>query len=65
MSDLLESAGQWVTACLGDEHDGQAMVEYALLFVLIVIACLAVMTALGDVVVNGLWGVISSMPLGV
>lgn len=65
MSDLLDTARQWFSRLVTSDEKGQALVEYALIFVLIIIACVAVMTSLGDVVVNNLWALINSMPFGV
>jgi Flp pilus assembly pilin Flp len=64
MSDLLETARHWVIEHCHASEEGQAMVEYALIFTLIVIACIAIVTSLGDVVVNKLWGLIGTMPFG-
>ena len=38
--------------------EGQGLVEYALLLLLVCIACLAAVTALGDAIVENLWSLI-------
>jgi|GEM_PF-2204164 len=43
--------------------DGQAMVEYSLILVLIVIVCIVIVSQIGDVVENGLYGAIEQLPL--
>ena len=42
----------------GREMEGQGLVEYALLLLLVCIACLAAVTALGDAIVENLWSLI-------
>ena len=42
---------------------GQALVEYSLLIVLVVIVCIVIVTQIGDVVENGLYGAIEQLPL--
>lgn len=36
--------------------EGQALVEYTLIFVLIIVAVLATLAIFQDAVINGLWG---------
>ncbi len=45
-----------------EDEEGQALVEYSLIIALVVIACILVMTQLGDIVENGLWGLTSTLP---
>jgi len=48
--------------CLTDqESDGQSLVEYALIILLIAIACLGALMALSDAILAELWGVISGV----
>lgn len=45
-------------------ESGQALVEYSLIILLVVIACLVTLYAFQDAVVNGLWGATSALVSG-
>jgi hypothetical protein len=43
------------------EKPGQAMVEYSLVILLVVIFCIVVITQLGDVIKNELYGAVETL----
>jgi Flp pilus assembly pilin Flp len=43
------------------EVEGQGLVEYALILLLVCIACLAAISSLGDAIVQNLWKVIQEV----
>jgi len=48
--------------CLKDQEiEGQGLVEYALILLLICIACLVAITALGDAIIANLWSIIQNL----
>ena len=48
--------------CLKDQEiEGQSLVEYALILLLICIACLVAITALSDAIIANLWNVIQNV----
>jgi len=48
--------------CLTDQDaEGQGLVEYALIILLIAIACLGALMALSNAIVTQLWGVVTSV----
>ena len=44
-----------------DERDGQGLVEYALILLLVVLGTLAGLTAMGNAIITQLWSVISGV----
>ncbi|MER3436378.1 MAG: hypothetical protein C4346_01405 [Chloroflexota bacterium] len=44
------------------EHDGQALVEYSLIFVLCIIVCLSILNVLGNNIYDNYWRLIQAMP---
>jgi Flp pilus assembly pilin Flp len=63
MSKLLSLIGYRGSGPEGSDEFGQAMVEYSLIILLVVIVCIVVVTQLGDVLRNGLYGAVESLPL--
>ena len=45
-----------------DDRDGQALVEYSLIIVLVIIACLTIVATTGDVIRDELWGMTRLLP---
>jgi Flp pilus assembly pilin Flp len=43
------------------EAEGQGLVEYALILLLVCIACLAAISSMGDAIVQNLWKVIQDV----
>ena len=44
------------------EDDGQALVEYSLIFVLCIIVCLSILNVLGNNIYENYWKLIQAMP---
>lgn len=44
------------------EQPGQALVEYALIFVLCIIVCLSILNVLGNTIYENYWKLIQAMP---
>lgn len=53
-------ARNWLSYSDQDAADGQALVEYSLILVLVIIACVSVVITMGDVVREVLWGGLTS-----
>jgi Flp pilus assembly pilin Flp len=62
MNILASVARRWLSDSEHEVSDGQALVEYSLILVLIIIACLLVVTQTGDVVRDNLWEQTSNLP---
>ena len=62
MKLLALTARKWLCDSDQDGADGQALVEYSLILLLVIIACLAIVTQTGDVVRNQLWQQTSNLP---
>jgi Flp pilus assembly pilin Flp len=62
MRGLTVKAWRRLLNAITDQHDGQALVEYSLIFVLIIVVCITVMTTMGDTVRDELWGMTSRLP---
>jgi hypothetical protein len=56
MSIFSRRAPRHASAEIGGSVEGQALVEYSLILVLVVITCIVVVTQVGDIVENDLWG---------
>ena len=62
MNLLASTARNWLCDSDQDGADGQALVEYSLILLLIIIACLAIVTETGNVVRDNLWEQTSNLP---
>lgn len=63
MKTLAMQAWRWLSRSNKVKTDGQALVEYSLIILLIAIACVAVITTMGATVRDDLWGLITQLPL--
>jgi Flp pilus assembly pilin Flp len=62
MKTLAMKAWRWLSHSATSDSDGQALVEYSLIILLVVIACVAVVTTMGETVRDVLWGQVSQLP---
>jgi len=62
MKILASMARKWLCNSDQDGTDGQALVEYSLILLLIIIACLVIVTETGNVVRENLWEQTSKLP---
>lgn len=46
-----------------DGADGQALVEYSLILLVVVLVCIGVVTQIGDILKNQLYTAIEALPL--
>lgn len=62
--NICSSVMHVVTRCLSDdsEVEGQSLVEYSLIFVLMIIVCFSVLATLSNTVNVKLWQVVQAMP---
>jgi Flp pilus assembly pilin Flp len=61
MSWLLSSRLRFLKHLRDQGKEGQGLVEYALILLLICIACLVAITALGDTIVENLWSLVQDV----
>lgn len=52
----------WLSDPNRDRSDGQTLVEYSLIIVLVVIACIVAVTSVANVMEEKYWALISAMP---
>jgi Flp pilus assembly pilin Flp len=62
MNILATTARKWLSISDERQLDGQSLVEYSLIILLVVVACVAVVTAMGGVVYDTLWSQASQLP---
>ena len=62
MNLLALKARKWLCDSDRDGADGQALVEYSLILVLLIIACHAIVTETGAVIRDNLWEQTSNLP---
>ncbi|HEY8447587.1 MAG TPA: hypothetical protein VIL01_10820 [Thermomicrobiales bacterium] len=43
-------------------HDGQALVEYSLIFVLCIIVCFTIVRTVGNQIIENYWRLVGAMP---
>jgi Flp pilus assembly pilin Flp len=55
-------AWRWLSRSNKVKTDGQALVEYSLIILMVVIACVAVVATMGETVRDELWGLMSQLP---
>jgi hypothetical protein len=61
MSRLNKSQSRAVQYLKGHQSEGQGLVEYAMLLLFVVIACVVSVTALGDTMIEHFWDVIQNV----
>ena len=61
MSWLRSGRAEWLHYLNIGAHDGQGLVEYALIMLLVCIACVAAVSGLGTTMVTTLWDVIQNV----
>lgn len=62
MRSLPSRAWKRLSCSKDDAHDGQALIEYSLIIVLIVLVCVTFVATMGDTVRDELWGMTSDLP---
>ena len=62
MNILAKKARKWLCDSDQDGADGQALVEYSLILLLVILACFAVVTETGDTIRDNLWEQTSNLP---
>ncbi len=61
MRERLEKLKRMLRESVNQDESGQALVEYAMIILLVGVACVASLIALGDATVGQLWGPIQSV----
>ncbi len=64
MSRLLAFIVKRTSTRTEPERSGQAMIEYALIIVLVVVVTIGIVTTIGDILLNELFAAVKTLPLG-
>jgi hypothetical protein len=62
MHTLAKRVRSWLRQAGRESVEGQGLIEYSLILVLIFLACLAAVSGAADAIINTLWGNMSNLP---